>query len=85
MSELTYTGPSSTLFLSKDKSRPLVTGQTYSDLDENQPQVKNLIARKMLIPADPSKATETASDDQSDTKAKPTRTAQRDSTKGKSS
>lgn len=49
MSELTYKGPSSTLFLSKDKSRPLVAGQTYSDLDEAHPQVKNLIAHKLLV------------------------------------
>jgi len=49
MSEFTYTGPSSTLFLSKDKSQPLVTGKTYSDLDENHPQVKNLIAHKLLV------------------------------------
>lgn len=49
MSEFTYTGPSSTLFLFKDKSEPLVTGKTYSDLDENHPQVKNLIAHKLLV------------------------------------
>lgn len=49
MSEFTYSGPSSTLFLSEDKSEPLVTGKTYSDLDENHPQVKNLIAHKLLV------------------------------------
>lgn len=50
-----YAGPVSTLDITgkdgKPASRPLVTGETYSDLPADHPIVKNLIERKLLVPA----------------------------------
>ncbi|WP_375590200.1 hypothetical protein ABWH89_05050 [Hoeflea alexandrii] len=51
---LRYVGPVSTLDLpakaGKPASRPLVTGETYSDLPADHPIVNNLIERKLLVP-----------------------------------
>lgn len=52
LGEMDYSGPPTTLFLSQDKTKELRPGKSYKDLPAENPQVKNLMAQKLLTPKD---------------------------------
>lgn len=45
-----YSGATTTLWVTREKSKPLSKGKTYTGLDGSLPQVKALIARNLLTP-----------------------------------
>lgn len=52
MAKQRYVGPTTTLYLKGNKTKQLVTGETYNSLPQDNNQVKNLVALKLLIAVD---------------------------------